>query len=316
LLPQFSDNDKPTWRGDINGAFSAIDNAHTSMSTRLNNDETTLAGLADAAHTGAANQFTQPQTVPTLQLGADNTNPVILTSSLGTSNSSRVSIQPKNAATSTAPAQLELIPGTLNDSSNSIPSQILLFNKVGDNYERFTFTCVDNEFLIESTFNGTGVARNIIFEMGGSVSNNIAGQPAITMYSDASVDLEGGSFVADGKTWGVNRTRVADHHDSGDSRLVIDTRTKTPADNAADSASIQFMRGGTAKWHVGLNYAGRNQDDFDFVNALAGVVPALSLGSGATPRVGFLGKAPIARAATPVTLADVITVLQNFGLVS
>jgi hypothetical protein len=41
-LPQFADNDKPTWRGDINGAFSAIDAAWQNMLTRLTNDEATF----------------------------------------------------------------------------------------------------------------------------------------------------------------------------------------------------------------------------------------------------------------------------------
>jgi hypothetical protein len=40
LLPQFSDNDKPTWRGDVNGAFSAIDAAHVGIASRVTTLET------------------------------------------------------------------------------------------------------------------------------------------------------------------------------------------------------------------------------------------------------------------------------------
>jgi hypothetical protein len=43
LLPQFSDNDKPTWRGDINDAMSKIDAAHAALTLRVSNDETDLS---------------------------------------------------------------------------------------------------------------------------------------------------------------------------------------------------------------------------------------------------------------------------------
>jgi hypothetical protein len=37
LLPQFSDNDKPTWRGDVNDAMNKIDAGHTSLASSVAN---------------------------------------------------------------------------------------------------------------------------------------------------------------------------------------------------------------------------------------------------------------------------------------
>jgi hypothetical protein len=292
---------------------AGLDSASANL---VNTSSSTRAALDGRyAGTAAANVFTATQTVPSLELQYSTTTPTLITGTQATGGATRVSVQPLNISSSTAPAQIELVPGALNDSSTSIASQLLLMNKTGNNYERFTLTCQGNQFLIESTYNGTGTARDILFQSGGSVSNSIAGQTSLVVYADASVDLQGGSYVAFGKTWGTNRTRVADPGNSGDSRLVLDTRTKTPADNAADSSSMEFRRGGTVKWHVGLNYAGANADNFDFYSQ-QGAGLALTLGGGATAKIGFLGKAPAARAATPVTLADVIAVLQTFGLVT
>lgn len=41
-LPQFGDNDKPNWLGDINGAFADIDAAHLELLNRVIGNETTL----------------------------------------------------------------------------------------------------------------------------------------------------------------------------------------------------------------------------------------------------------------------------------
>lgn len=44
-LPQFGDNDRPTWRGDINGAFNDIDGAHEGLSARVTDVETRATDL-------------------------------------------------------------------------------------------------------------------------------------------------------------------------------------------------------------------------------------------------------------------------------
>lgn len=164
-------------------------------------------------------------------------------------------------------ANLLLVP---DDTGNQ--SQILLYGKSGNDYNRIGFSNTSGlEFIIDSTYNGAGVARPIIFIMGGSVSNAIDGEIALRLYNDASVDLNGSNFTRQGKTWGSGRTRIADNRDSGDVRLIFDTRTRTPADNAADTAGIEFMRGGVRKWQVGLNQNGDNADSFDFFARVSGV---------------------------------------------
>jgi hypothetical protein len=254
---------------------------------------------ATYAPVAVANVFTAKQTVPALQLSTA-ADAMTLNDTLGTGSSRRLSLQPANAATSTKSAQIELVPGTLNDSATSVPSQILLYNKVGNNYERFSMTCQGNRFLIESTYNGTGLPRDLRFEMGGSDSNAITGQSGLVLYNDASVDLQGGTYSLYGKTWGATRTRVADPGNTGDSRLIIDTRTQTPADNVADSCSIDWLRGGVPKWHEGLNYAGGNTDAFQFYSQM-GAGTVLELAGGATAKIGFLGAPAVARAAAITT---------------
>jgi hypothetical protein len=201
-------------------------------------------------------------TIEVLRVGA-NSNALVVVDTLGT-DGRRLSIEPHDQATSNAAAQVQLVPGAAIDPATTIPAQILLYNQTGNDYERFTFSCVRDQYLIESTYNGAGSAKDILVQVGGSVSGAVDGVNAAVFYADASVDLQGGSFSADGKSWGATRTRVADPGNTGDSRLIIDTRTETPANNAADSSSLEYRRGGVAMWNVGLNYSGLNTDSLDF----------------------------------------------------
>lgn len=179
-------------------------------------------------------------------------------------NGRRLRIQPKDQATSTKSTQLELLPGANVAPAAQCTTQILLYNKTGADYERFAFSCVNNQYVIDSTYNGLGAARNIYVQMGGSVSNAIAGRNAVILRSDASVLLPGGTYVADGKTWHAERTRIIDDGNTGDCRLILDTRTGLPTSNVADDAVIELQRGGSRKWVVGLNWAGNNADTLDF----------------------------------------------------
>lgn len=170
-------------------------------------------------------------------------------------------------------ANLMLVPEATGNQS-----QILLYGKSGDDYNRIGLNnTTGNEFVIDSTYNGVGVARPIIFQMGGSVSNAIDGEVAIWLRSDASIDLNGAEYSRQGKTWGTLRTRIADRQNSGDSRLIIDTRTGTPADNVADSSSIELRRGGADKWNVGLNFTGGGVDALDFTDRTNGSRLAMQL---------------------------------------
>lgn len=264
-LPQFVDADKPTWRGDINGAFSDIDGKIGTIDGDLTARITQAQGDVRYGRLAVANVFTAKQTVQSLQFTTD-ADAMVLSDTLGTHSSRRLNLQPNNVASSTKNVSLELVPGALVDSADNIPSQIQLFNKTGTNYERFDFSCVNNQYIIDSTYNGTGIARNIYITMGGSVSNEIAGVNALVCYSDASVDLPGSTFSQDGETWCINRTRIADPTNTGQSRLILDTRTGTPTSVTADNTIIELRRGGDQKWYFGLNAAGDNTDSFDFLN--------------------------------------------------
>jgi len=70
----------------------------------------------------------------------------------------------------------------------------------------------------------------------------------------------------------VNRTRIADPKDSGAVRLILDTRTGTPASNTADASLFELRRGGSKKWLYGLNTSGDGADSFDFANATGRVL--------------------------------------------
>jgi hypothetical protein len=96
---------------------------------------------------------------PSVRL-TDGVDALILVDVPGT-NGRRVSIQPHDQGTSTKSSQLELVPGASVDPANNITTQILLMNKTGANYERFVFSCFNNEFSITSSKAGTGIARVI-----------------------------------------------------------------------------------------------------------------------------------------------------------
>jgi hypothetical protein len=96
---------------------------------------------------------------PSVRL-SDLTDALLLADVPGT-NGRRISIRPHDQGTSTKSSQLELVPGAAVDPANNITSQILLMNKTGANYERFVFSCFNNEFSITSSKAGTGIARPI-----------------------------------------------------------------------------------------------------------------------------------------------------------
>jgi hypothetical protein len=50
-LPQFTEDDKPTWLGDVNGAFSAIDNAFTTVESAQATTNSTILTLQNQVAT-------------------------------------------------------------------------------------------------------------------------------------------------------------------------------------------------------------------------------------------------------------------------
>jgi hypothetical protein len=239
----------------------------------------TTAAAALSNLQGISSVLTTPQTmagdllVPSLGLSGGSGGQTLLQGATGV-NGQRLSWQ---AQTATGSAEMQLVPGA---SCSGLCSQIQFFNKTGANYERFDITAVNNQFIMDSTYMGTGTSRNIYFQMGGTVGNGvlyptgteIPGQNSFESVSDASIFLNGAAFTAYGKSWGANRTTIADWPDTGDSRLIIDTRTGTPSSVATDDSAVEYRRGGTRKWLVGLNPSGDNSDSYDWVNAASGAV--------------------------------------------
>jgi hypothetical protein len=183
-------------------------------------------------------------------------------------NGQRFSIQ----SAGTGSAEVQLVPGNTKPNGR-LNSQIQWFGVSGDNYERFCVTAVGNIYVIDTTARGTGAVRNISFQAQGTSAGT--NQNALTIYGDTSVDLNGAAYKAGGVAFGATRTRIADWTNTGDSRLVLDTRTGTPSDDVADSSSLEFRRGGKVKWETGLNVSGANRDTMDF--RVAGQGNALSL---------------------------------------
>lgn len=101
----------------------------------------------------------------TAQVGAlrfkDDPEALLIADVIGT-NGRRLSIQPVDAGTSTASAQLEIVPGSNVDPAE-ITSQILLYNKTGANHERFVISCYNGEYQFHASRLGTGVARPFYF---------------------------------------------------------------------------------------------------------------------------------------------------------
>jgi hypothetical protein len=61
--------------------------------------------------------------------------------------------------------QLQLVPSA-TVPIGGITSQIILFNVIGANFERFAFTCVNGGYVIDSTINGAGSLRPISMSFG------------------------------------------------------------------------------------------------------------------------------------------------------
>ena len=91
-----------------------------------------------------------------------------------------------------------------------------------------------------------------------------------TITSPASVFTSAmvGQSIVDQRVYSSGYARIGDVMDSGQSRLIIDTCTKTPSKAAtSDKAVIQHSRGGVSKWRTGNNVAGANADSYDITNA-------------------------------------------------
>lgn len=133
-------------------------------------------------------------TADSFQLG-NGPQALILADVAGT-NGRRVSIQPVDQGNSTASAQVELVPGANVDPAE-VTAQILIYNKTGENYERFVTSAYAGEYQFHSSRRGTGKARPTFFY--------VDNQPVTAWLPDASFRVYrqlavGGGLGVNGKT--------------------------------------------------------------------------------------------------------------------
>lgn len=111
-------------------------------------------------------------------------------------NGRRLSIQPVDQGNSTASAQVEIVPGANVDPAQ-VTAQILIYNKTGENFERFVTSAYAGEYQFHSSRRGTGKARPTFFY--------VDNQPVTAWMPDASflvykgLEAKGGLGV-NGKT--------------------------------------------------------------------------------------------------------------------
>lgn len=146
-----------------------------------------------------------------------------------------------------------------------------------------------------------------------------------------------GTPITSVATFGANRTRIADMTDTGKTRLILDTRTKTPASNVSDQTMLELRRGGVRKWFAGNNVTAGNVDAFEFTTATSGVALRLTQAGGMYTAgeievdgalnhdgttIGFYGATPVTKPTVTgakggnAALASLLTALVNLGLIT
>lgn len=167
----------------------------------------------------------------------------------------------------TGSAEIMLVPGP-NAPQGQLNAQIQWINQTdapGAGLERLAITAVSSSYIIDTSVHAGGIVRPIVFQAQGTAAA-VTQQNALIIEGDASVLLRGDHFTdANGVSFGANRTTLADWSNSGSTRFIMDTRTTTPASNAADSTFLDLRRGGAIKALFGLNVAGLNLDTLDSV---------------------------------------------------
>lgn len=240
-----------------------------------------------------------------LQIGSDGIKLVAVNSTVPGPDSKRLSFQASGA---NDPAEIEILPGANVDQSG-MNSQIMMLGRIGDNFERFTISEINHATVIDSTANHEGAIRPVVFIMGNKSETGTAaapgppraGQVAMILTADASVRLQGSGFTVPssgteaGGYYGSERTTLWDYGNTGDSRLIIDTRQPSPdASQTNDDAGVEYCRSGLRRWLVGLNASGAGVDSFDWYSTKTGSIGGKmsltqegNLGLGVTPLYPF-----------------------------
>lgn len=184
-------------------------------------------------------------------------------------------------ASSAGGAEFQMKPGSSATPASQVTNDLIMQHKTGTDLEQLRIRTTSNTYVVDSTYSNAGTARALYFKMGGRIDPSaLSGRDALTLYADASVDIHSSSYTADGKTWGATYARFTDPGDSGTTKVILDTRSTTPASNTADACFHEYRRGGTAKWSVGLNITGSGTDSLDFYSSGGRYVKFLDLNSG------------------------------------
>ena len=204
------------------------------------------------------------------------TTPFTLQDAAGTTGR-RLSLEASGAGG----AELQMKPGSSATPSSQVTNDLIMQHKTGTDLEQFRIRTASNVYTFDSTYSNAGTARPIAFTMGARIDPSaVAGVTAMTLYADASVDIHSSSYTANGKTWGATYARFVDTGDSGTTKVILDTRSTTPASNTADACFHEYRRGGTAKWSIGLNVTATAVDSLDFYSSGGRFVRFLDINSG------------------------------------
>ena len=184
-------------------------------------------------------------------------------------------------ASGTGGAEFQMKPGSSSVPASQVTNDLIMQHKTGTDLEQLRIRTSSNTYVVDSTYSNSGTARALYFRMGARIyPSALAGRNALTLYGDASVDIHSSSYTADGKVWGATYARFTDPGDSGTTKVILDTRSTTPASNTADACLHEYRRGGTAKWSVGLNITGSGTDSLDFYSSGGRYIKFLDLNSG------------------------------------
>lgn len=160
-LPQFDSTDKPTWLGDINGAFLAIDSAMHENATNAG-EAKTAATSALAALNGALERAQSADTKATQALATANSASATATEALTTATAASTSA----AATATALADARLkriwhvadrsatqAPGTVELSNLNLTNKVFVLAFLESNSSEKNIAAI--------TLNGQGIAKAV-----------------------------------------------------------------------------------------------------------------------------------------------------------
>lgn len=319
-------------RGDAQTAAAAAASSATAAQNAANlvgapadSAVTALFGGASSARAAtdarysrkdAANTYSAQQTVPSLRLTTDP-EAIIVTETAGT-HGRRLLVTVVDPNSDRA-AQLELRPGTAvsqdTGASAAQQSQILLFGRVGTDYERLLIDGYGKSFRVTTSKRGAGTQRPIEF---GVEDNGVSLSVAASVRPDASFRVH-------------SKLTLGDTGDASFTRAAADV-IQTPGDLLAVK-SLRAASGSAQEVRMG-NINGLAAAGVAFGTPTAGVQDAYIMRPSAGrlrtnadwemdgaldhdgPTAGFYGATPVAKqTGVAVTTAAVHAALVNLGLI-